>query len=104
MPVCGHGRHDAPRLAVRVVTLHSVEGLESISAAHHIKTAVKDGYTELQSTPTHGGYLSPRVPTQAVLLDACRTWRKQQGSISNTTETLALLNVCTFFTWSLGLR
>lgn len=47
MPVRGHGGHDAPGLAVRVVTLHSVEGLESISAAHHIETAVEDGDTEL---------------------------------------------------------
>lgn len=73
MPVCGHGRHDTPRLAVRVVALHSVQGLESISAAHHIEAAVKDGYTKLQSPPTHGGHLPPCVPTQAVLLDACST-------------------------------
>ena len=63
MSVCGHGRHDAPGLAVRVVTLHSVEGLESISAAHHIETAVEDSYTELQSPSAHGGHLSPCVPT-----------------------------------------
>lgn len=83
MPVCGHGRHDAPGLAVRVVTLHSVKGLESISAAHHVETAVEDGYTKLQPPPAHGGYLPPRVPTQAVLLDACSTWRKQQKNVSN---------------------
>ncbi len=47
MPVRGHGRHDAPGLAVRVVTLHSVEGLESVPAAHHIETSVEDSYTEL---------------------------------------------------------
>lgn len=76
MPVCGHGRHDAPCLAVWVVTLHSVEGLESISAAHHIETAIQDGYTKLQSPSTHGSYLPPRVPTQTVLLDTGSTWRK----------------------------
>lgn len=73
MPVRGHGRHDAPGLAVRVVALHSVQGLEPISAAHHIEAAVEDGYTKLQSPPAHGGHLSPRVPTQAVLLDARST-------------------------------
>lgn len=74
MPVRGHGRHDAPGLAVRVVTLHSVEGFESVSAAHHVETAVKDSYAELQSATAHGGDLPPRVPTQTVLLDAGGTW------------------------------
>lgn len=69
MPVRGHRRHDAPGLAVGVVTLHGVEGLESVSAAHHVQTAVEDSDTKLQPPSTHGGYLPPRVPTQAVLLD-----------------------------------
>lgn len=69
MPVCGHGWHDAPSLAVRVVTLHSVEGLESISASHHIETAVEDGYAKLESPSAHGGHLPPCVLTQTVLLD-----------------------------------
>lgn len=76
MSVCGHWGHDTPRLAVWVVTLHSVEGLESISAAHHIETAVEDSYAKLQSASTHGRDLPPGVPTQAVLLNAGSTWRE----------------------------
>lgn len=75
MSVRRHGRHDAPGLAVWVVTLHGVKGLESVSAAHHIEASVKDGYTKLQPPSTHGGYLCPSVPTQAVLLNASSTCR-----------------------------
>lgn len=75
MSVCGHGRHHAPRLAVRVVTLHRVEGLESVSAAHHIEAAVEDGYTKLKPPSAHRGHLRPPVLAQAVLLNAGGTWR-----------------------------
>lgn len=78
MPVCRHGGHDAPGLAVRVVTLHSVEGLESISAAHHIEASVEDGHAKLQSPSAHRGHLCPRVPAQAVLLNASSTWRDKE--------------------------
>lgn len=70
MSVRGHGRHDAPRLAVRVVTLDRVEGLESVAAAHHVEASVQDGHAELQPAAAHGGHLPPGVPAQAVLLDA----------------------------------
>lgn len=75
MPVCRHGGHDAPGLAVWVVTLHGVEGLESISAAHHIEAPVEDGDAKLQSPSAHRGHLCPCVPAQAVLLNASSTWR-----------------------------
>lgn len=75
MSVCGHGRQHAPGLAVWIVTLHSVKGLESISAAHHIEAAIEDGYTKLKSPSTHRGHLRPPVLAQAVLLNASGTWR-----------------------------
>lgn len=47
MPVCGHGGHDTPGFAVWVVTLHSVECLESVSPSNYVETPVEDCYTKL---------------------------------------------------------
>lgn len=71
--MCGHGRQDAPGFAMWIVALHGVKGLESVSASNHVETAVEDSDTKLQSPSAHGGDLSPRVPTQTVLLDTCGT-------------------------------
>lgn len=82
MPVRGHGRHDAPSLAVRVVALHRVQSLESVPATHHVEAAVKDGHAELQPAPTHGGHLPPGVPAQAVLLDAGGACSQEQDAVN----------------------
>lgn len=81
MSVRGHRRHDAPRLAVRVVTLDRVEGLESVPAAHHVEASVQHGNTELQPAPTHGGHLPPGVAAQAVLLDAGGACSREQDAV-----------------------
>lgn len=80
MPVCGHGRHDAPGFTVWVVTLHSVEGLESVSASDHVETPVQHGHAKLKSPPAHGGYLPPGVPAQTVLLNTGGTWKTNNNN------------------------
>lgn len=102
MSVRGHGRHDAPRLAVRVVTLHRVEGLESVPAAHHVEAPVEDGHAELQPAPAHGGHLPPGVPPQAVLLDAGGACSRGQEAVVKRASGSETSSYCRSVTFTLG--
>ena len=72
--VRGHGGQGAPALAVGVVALHRVEGLQPVAAPHHVEASVQHGHAELQPAAAHGGHLAPGVSPQAVLLDAGGPW------------------------------
>ena len=73
--VSGHGGHDAPAPAAGVVALHRVEGLQPVPPPHHVQAVLQHGYSKLQPPPAHHRHLLPRVPAQAVLLDARRPCR-----------------------------
>lgn len=68
MSVCRHGGHGGPHFIDRVVALHHVGRLESVSPSDHIQLVVYHRHAELQPAPIHDSHLDPSVGPQVVLL------------------------------------
>lgn len=76
MPMSGHGRQLCPDICCWFVAFNGIQGLEAISPSNYVQFAIQNGHSKLQPPARHSSHCVPRVCSEVVLFNACRTYSK----------------------------